>query len=225
MRAATRKAQVRRMAAGAAGERRVARALAAAGFEAINDFVFVDRGVSRQVDHLVRCRDTLVCLETKNWAGSIRGWDRGEWQVDRPGGRKSRAHDNPLDQNLEHVAGVARLTGVRVEGLVVMAGSARHVSGRFPDGVARIGDAVELLRQAGADGGCGRQVDDAWRALRRESGAKAMDGLRFRHARSTAGRVPAPWLDWWALASMVAAAACAWDSPSAPLAWLRGIFG
>lgn len=119
--------------AGAAGERRVARALQRAGVAAVHDITLPDRaGGTHQIDHIAAAGDCLYVLETKNWHGTVSG-DAGspEWTLRAPSGTVAHPY-NPLLQNDTHQEVLRELTHVPVQGLVIEVGRTRHRDGRPP---------------------------------------------------------------------------------------------
>jgi hypothetical protein len=195
------------MKAGNAGEMRVSRILAEINAEAIHDFVFVEKGVTRQVDHIVRGSESLIVLETKNWSGTIAGGPRGSWRVQGKKERKARYFDNPLEQNAGHLGGLVRMLGQPATGVVVMAGSGKPASGGFPEGVVTSRALAREMMSLGAGMRPSRGVEAAWRELRRQAAPSLMKPLRRRHEdRMRKRNGHQPWWDWWALGAGALAA-------------------
>ena len=85
--------------AGAAGEKRVARALERAGVPAIHDITLQDQRGTHQIDHVAAAGDCLYCLETKTWRGELMGHaDAQHWTLKKPDGAAQSVY-NPLLQN------------------------------------------------------------------------------------------------------------------------------
>lgn len=133
---------------GAAGERRVARALNRAGFHAIHDITLKDRKAhtTRQIDHIVAAGDSLWVLETKTWRGTITFTNQQRCTVRSTG--RSFGTVNPVAQNAQHTDLIRRVAGHRATSLVLLAGKTA-VSGPTPPGVLPLRDAIAELQAAG----------------------------------------------------------------------------
>ncbi len=114
---------------GRGGERAVRRSLTRLGLAALHDVVLADRLGHTQIDHLVRTSRGIAVLETKTFAGWIKGTTHGgQWTQYLAGGRVRHAFQNPLRQNYRHCKAVEAAIGataVPVAGFVVSAGRAR----------------------------------------------------------------------------------------------------
>jgi hypothetical protein len=117
--------------AGRAGERRVTRALRAAGLAHLDDLVFTHNGVTVQIDHLIRTPDRIIVVETKHWAGIIEpAASAPAWTVRRrPSAHPERRH-NPLRQNAWHCEALSAAFNVPTQSLVVFTGGARFAGAR-----------------------------------------------------------------------------------------------
>ena len=171
------------MAAGLAGEQRVARVLSAyPALPFVGGFVFSVPGRSEtvQVDHVLRGADRLYVIETKNWAGPVTARERGSWQSGR--GAKCKSYGNPLEQARRQAGRLSLLTGVTVQPIVVLAGG--DLDGTEPASlrnmVVSIRGLPHLLGELGAQRAPGAAVAEqmlrAWNIVRAEE--RAMDQPR-----------------------------------------------
>lgn len=135
----------RDLRAGGAGERMVAARLAKEGFHSIHDYHLVHRGRTVQVDHLVLCHGSIVCLETKHWAGEIAArTDGGDWAVTTRSGNTSRRH-SPVTQNEWHVAALSDALGVPVRGVIVFTCPSGKLVGSVPATAVRLSGLARTL--------------------------------------------------------------------------------
>jgi hypothetical protein len=70
----------------------------------INNFTFHDEGISVQIDHIYINDSGIFVIETKNYAGEIKGDANGyEWIQSLAGGRTNNKLKNPIKQNAGHI--------------------------------------------------------------------------------------------------------------------------
>jgi hypothetical protein len=118
--------------AGRAGERRVSRALRAAGGLAhLDDLVFTHNGVAVQIDHLIRTPDRIIVVETKHWARIIDpAAGAPAWTVRRRRSARPERRLNPLRQNAWHCEALSAAFNVPTQSLVVFTAGARFAGVR-----------------------------------------------------------------------------------------------
>jgi len=171
---------------GTAGERRVSRALRAnSGSPQIDNFVFEHRGWTVQIDHLLLDRDRVWVIETKQWAGVIRGSAHDEsWTVRTRAGRIV-PRQNPLRQNTWHCEALSAAFGVRTQSLVIMAGSARFAGG-LPAGTVFLPELARYRLPRAAPHDAQPDVARAWARIvavarsPRQAKLQAAHGTRMR---------------------------------------------
>jgi hypothetical protein len=131
--------------AGRAGERRVSRALRAAGLPHLDDLVFTHNGVTVQIDHLILTPDRIIVVETKHWAGIIEAAAGAPaWTVrPRPSSRPER-RQNPLRQNAWHCEALSAAFSVPTQSLVVFTAGARFAGAR-PANVVLLAELADRL--------------------------------------------------------------------------------
>ena len=97
----------------------------------INDYMTVEEGQSRQIDHICICSNGVFVIETKNFAGTIYGGeDEYMWQQ-YVNGQKHEFY-SPLKQNITHMYCVKKLlpSDVPVFQYVVFTnGDISHING------------------------------------------------------------------------------------------------
>jgi hypothetical protein len=118
--------------AGRAGERRVSRALRAAGGLAhLDGLVFTHNGVTVQIDHLIRTLDRIIVVETKHWAGIIDpAAGAPAWTIRRRPSARPERRLNPLRQNAWHCEALSAAFNVPTQSLVVFTANARFAGVR-----------------------------------------------------------------------------------------------
>jgi hypothetical protein len=130
---------------GAKFENKVTSAIQRLGYPVVND-VYLPIGCGgryTQIDHVASVGALVVAVESKNWAGSVRGRAAdGHWRIS---GRRDWTAQNPLRQNEIHVAAVVQALGGEATGLVVVSDAASFVTG-VPAGVARFADLERALK-------------------------------------------------------------------------------
>lgn len=133
---------------GAAGERRVARAIADACLHSIHDITLRDKkaGTTRQIDHVVAAGDALWVIETKTWRGTINFPNPRRCTVQGAG--RAFTTVNPIAQNAKHADLIQRVAEHRTVSLVILAGKAT-IHGSTPRNVKPLRDALAALKEAG----------------------------------------------------------------------------
>lgn len=172
--------------AGRAGERKVARALARAGFPVLNDVYLPIGDDTTQVDHVVLAGGVIVVLETKHMAGLVRGrLSEPQWTQAIPGRR--RAFRNPVVQNQLHEEAVRIASGgaAPVAGVVVFSASARLVV-TPEDAVVRLADLIPFLARVAERSPANARSQRAWRRLDAEARRMPLAVARRRHAATLA---------------------------------------
>ena len=173
---------------GRRGERRVARAIGRR--PALHDLLLpAGRGGDwTQIDHVVRLRTAIVCIETKSKDGLIFG-RREEPSWTQRLGRSSYAFQNPLRQNYGHVKAVEAALAARgrrapVLPLVVFAGGARFPDG-MPAGCCPLSGLGAALKRLEAESG-GDVSDADWAAILAARSTRAAD--RTAHLKALRAR-------------------------------------
>ncbi|MBU1187982.1 MAG: NERD domain-containing protein [Gammaproteobacteria bacterium] len=144
---------------GAAGEKSLAKLLAQHALAAMHDVILTNsRGGLTQIDHLLLTARGIEVIETKHYAGSIRGRANDKTWSQRLG-RKTFSFQNPLHQNHGHVQAVKALLGetVPVNNVVVFGAAARFTHAQ-PSNVYSPIQYVRTLRQSKSS----TQVPYAW---------------------------------------------------------------
>lgn len=189
-------AQAHATQAGAAGERRVARALARAGVPAVHDITFQDQRGTHQIDHVAAAGDCLYCLETKTWRGELAGQAQAQhWTLRKPGGVEQRVY-NPILQNDTHRDVLRRVAQVPVRSLVVLAGHVRVAGGPVP-GIVPLTSAIMEMTGAGAASG---RALAALEMLARFRGQSRQAILSAAHSRRMRRKKPTWTRQLWTLA-------------------------
>ncbi|WP_155856321.1 nuclease-related domain-containing protein [Acidiphilium cryptum] len=182
--------------AGAAGEKRVARALERAGVPAIHDITLQDRRGTHQIDHVAAAGDCLYCLETKTWRGELMGHAHAQqWTLKKPDGAAQRVY-NPLLQNETHRDVIRRVTQVPVRPLVILAGHVQ-LAGEPVPGMISLTSAIMEMTRAGAASG---RALAALEALERFRGQSRQAVLSAAHRRRMRRHKPACTRQLWILA-------------------------
>lgn len=116
----------------------------------INDYMTVEEGQSRQIDHICICSNGVFVIETKNFAGTIYGGqDEYMWQQ-YVNGQKHEFY-SPLKQNITHMYCVKKLlpSDVPVFQYVVFTnGDISHISAENVTDIFSLRQIID-----GADGG------------------------------------------------------------------------
>lgn len=157
----------RRVGVGLAGERAVQQVLKDSGVEALHDIYLPKPDGSMQIDHVALFPGSLAVIETKTYNGRFDMDASGPWY--RHGARRTR-HEipNPLWQ-LEAATKAlsAALPGVRVWGLVVLAGNATSTTA-YPKNVITLeglrGYIADHRRRHG-EWQFSDQIKEAWEQL------------------------------------------------------------
>ena len=145
----------------------------------INDYMTVEEGQSRQIDHICICSNGVFVIETKNFAGTIYGGeDEYMWQQYVNG----QKHDfySPLKQNITHMYCVKKLlpSDVPVFQYVVFTnGDISHISAETVTDIFSLRQIID-----GADGGktlSSQEKEELYAALE----AAAADISDEEHAR------------------------------------------
>ncbi len=161
-----------RVLAGMAGERAVRMAVNGAGFYAFHDVTIPTlNGNGTQIDHVVVAGRSIVCIETKNWAGKVSGGRRDkDWTQSRAD--VTRSLPNPLLQNEYHMtqmswtAGdVFKDLGSDVRGFVVMVGDI-DIDVADRRGIQPLDNLSRCLRTVG-ELGSGEDENRCWVRLQR----------------------------------------------------------
>lgn len=145
------------------GERIVRWKISLAGFEALHDFVLpTSTGKLTQIDHLVKTPGGLVCIETKNYSGTIYASSRRKQWTRKPGRQR---FFNPLFQNYGHISAIRQYTGdIPVSGYVVFAGSAKFAT-EIPRNVGYLRNVPERLEKASEPLVDPKVLETAWKKL------------------------------------------------------------
>jgi len=176
---------------GAEGERRVAKEIARVGFTAVHDIYLPSKHGTTQIDHVARIGNAIVVIETKNYAGAVYGTpkDRDWRQTFRKG--QSSSFLNPLHQNKGHAEAVRAVVGPEadVRSLVVFAGDAKFPKG-VPEGVVRLPDLAQRLREIMVDAGRVGTVHGPWDRLMMVIDETDRRQAKVDHAGTLDRRVP-----------------------------------
>jgi Nuclease-related domain. len=176
-------AQSRMQTAGAAGERRVARALDRARIPAVHDVTIRDRQGTHQIDHVAAAGDCLFVIETKTWRGDLRGFpDRPQWTLSKPGRAPVPVY-NPIMQNATHVQVIEGVTRVPARSIVLMAGHAR-IPGGLQEPMMPLAGAIMRLTQAGPATARAVAALAAIEAIKQDAGQTALAGRHVRRMRA-----------------------------------------
>lgn len=127
--------------------------------DALHDVILPNgQGGLTQIDHLLLTAEGILVVETKSFTERIFGRQK-ESHWTQCFGRKSYKIANPLRQNYGHIQAVKELVGsaVPIEGVVVIAGSAKFPKGR-PEGVVSRHELRRKLRANQAE----RDLLDVW---------------------------------------------------------------
>lgn len=159
----------RRVGVGRAGERAVQNILSDLGVKAVHDVYLPTSRGSMQLDHIALFPGSLAVIETKTYNGRLQLLDgKNHWyRIGRRGKRYSVS--NPLKQ-LEagkKVLSMA-LPGVRVWGLVVLAGKYSAVEGYHPKNVVSIKglqDYISYHRRRHGEWRYAKHMVEAWKKL------------------------------------------------------------
>ena len=182
--------------AGAAGEKRVARALERAGVPAIHDITLQDQRGTHQIDHVAAAGDCLYCLETKTWRGELMGHaDAQHWTLKKPGGAAQNVY-NPLLQNETHRDVIRRVAQVPVRPLVILAGHVRLAGGPVPGMIPLTSAIMEMTRSGAASG----RALAALESLARFRGQSRQAALSAAHSRRMRRQKPTRTRQLWTLA-------------------------
>lgn len=182
--------------AGAAGEKRVARALDRAGVRAVHDITLRDQRGTHQIDHIAAAGDCLYVLETKTWRGDLAGQAQAQhWTLKKPGGEAQSVY-NPLFQNETHRDVIRRVAQVPVKPLVILAGHVR-MNGGLPPGMMPLAGAVMEITRAGAASG---RALAALETLARFRDQPRQTALSAAHSRRMRRQKPTRTRQLWTLA-------------------------
>lgn len=118
----------------------------------INDYLFVDaEGHSRQVDHVYINGRGIWVIETKNYSGTVYGYEKQrEWTQVSAGGKEVNRFYNPLKQNLTHIYSLAAIIGRKdiFHNVVCFVGSA-DISNVIADNVCGL-DGIGYIKKRNA---------------------------------------------------------------------------
>lgn len=92
----------------------------------INDFKAYNKGKSIQIDHILLTPSKILCIETKNYQGTIYGKHNDlNWTVKYTPKEKKQIY-NPIKQNANHVKFLYDILGNKqqIENIVVFVGTA-----------------------------------------------------------------------------------------------------
>ena len=202
-----------RHAAGDAGENRVSKTIQKTNSLGLLENIVVESkpGTQAIIDHLVRGKDCLIVVETKNWNGVIKGDERSnQWIQCRPSGQE-QVHRNPVFQARRQARIVHQAMGVPVVPLVVMAGRCFPQSGNWPRGVislALLSTRLPEIINETHDQANPQQIQDAWTVLTRLATAPGANQRSQRLSRDADSRYrPREWLGWTAMAIAAGGAA------------------
>lgn len=151
---------------GQAGEERLRRKLAGK-YETLDDIYFPDPQNAEewtQLDHLVRLKNCILVIETKNMSGKIIGSNKSATWTQYLGRTKS-TFQNPLRQNYKHKKAVEAVTSAStpIRELVCFVGDAKFPKG-VPDGVVLLSDLRAAIAKIEKEEG--QLEPDSWTALR-----------------------------------------------------------
>ncbi|SMF87462.1 Nuclease-related domain-containing protein [Azospirillum oryzae] len=165
---------------GKRGERVAERAIKKAGYQVISDlYVSASRGWT-QIDHVVIAGGALVCIEVKNYAGSIYG-QKHEKSWTQVCGRQKNKFQNPIHQNHAHVCSLRELfPEVDVRGFVAFTPRSTFKRDR-PDGVGTTNNLKEVLDRIAANVPTSPAAAQAWSMLQSMAASERQQDGRKAH--------------------------------------------
>lgn len=112
-------------------------------YHVLNDVTLRDRIGSTQIDHIVVSRFGIFVIETKDYAGTVKGKAEDLDWVQQVGERK-RSFQNPLNQNYGHIKAITNRTKLPGEYFrsVVVFSERGGFAGKLPEEVVKHGDLI-----------------------------------------------------------------------------------